>query len=91
MGCRCWLFGFHTLVLVFLFSFFSIANAEYESVHRCDVVGAHFNDLEKWSIGVTDEELAPQLAIKFCYKILTQLNGSHFDFFKLRKNPTLLL
>jgi tetratricopeptide (TPR) repeat protein len=66
MGGRCGFFSFHTLVLAFLFSFLSAANAEYESVHRCDMVGAHFNDLQKWATGVTDEELAPQLAIKFC-------------------------
>jgi len=47
-------------------SIYGIAFAEYEHVHRCDQIGAHFDDIQKWAKGMTEDELAPQLAIKFC-------------------------
>lgn len=56
--------------------------AELEEIHKCDEVAAHVSDKQKWGKGVTDEEIAPPLAIKYCSEAVKQYPDSarfHFQ------------
>lgn len=39
---------------------------EYDNLHACDEYAAHPNDPNRWAKGVTDEEIVPGPAVKYC-------------------------
>ena len=59
---------FKTLILVMFFSWSSspVALAKSDDVHPCDDVAAHNQDKQRWGRGISDEDLAPALAISRC-------------------------
>lgn len=56
------------LILVVFLSWSNspFAMAKSEDVHPCDEVAAHIQDKQRWGKGISDEELAPALAISRC-------------------------
>ncbi len=43
------------------------ANAQgFDDIHKCDTFAAHPDDPNRWAVGVSDEDIIPGPAIKFC-------------------------
>ena len=60
-------------VLLTMYSGLSSGHAaEYQEIHRCDEVAAHPDDIQKWSTGVEERDLAPPLAIKHCSQAVSE-------------------
>ena len=59
---------FKTLTLLVLLSWCNspVAMATSDDVHPCDDVAAHIQDKQRWGKGISDEEVAPALAISRC-------------------------
>ena len=59
--------NFKFIFFVILFFLALPAHAqEYDKVHKCDEYAAHPNDSNRWTKGVTDDEIIPGPAVKFC-------------------------
>jgi len=54
------------IVLTSIVVHYEVQAAEYDEVHECDTYASHPNDPNRWSQGVSDEEIIPGPAIKFC-------------------------
>ncbi len=59
------------------------ATAEYEEIHKCDDFAAHLKDKQKWAKGISDEDLAPPPAIKYCSQAVREHPDTARFYFQL--------